>query len=243
MNSKKYYAILRISTEGQKESSLGILSQKQSIENYVKSVGGELIGVSEECLSGGYKEKIVGNVSLEMLLKPRPQLLEAIEICKKEKATLIVKEASRLSRSPLVIEFLINSGIDFVAAESPQDTPLLIRIKTAINAEELSRISERTKAALNQRKQQLKKHGQFISNNGNVCVSLGNRANIIAYNARPRERKVMPQMVKVKSYVESLRKNGMTLEIISEKLNSDGYRTPNNCMFSKGQVSRLLKQA
>jgi DNA invertase Pin-like site-specific DNA recombinase len=238
---KKFYAILRVSTEGQKESSLGIKSQKQSIENYVKSVGGELIGMSEECLTGGYKEKIVGNVSLETLLKPRPQLLEAIEICKKEKATLIVKEASRLSRSPLVIEFLINSGIDFVASDSPQDTPLLIRIKSAINADELTKISERTKAALNQRKQQLKQYGQFISNSGTICHSLGSPANIINHNRGRKKAAPSPQMSKVKSYVESLRKNGLTLETISVRLNSDGYRTPKNCMFTKGQISRLLK--
>jgi len=236
---KKFYGILRVSTEGQKESSLGIKSQSQSIENYVKSVGGTLIGLSEECLSGGYKEKIVGNVSLEMLLKPRPQLLKAIEICKRENATLIVKEASRLSRSPLVIEFLINSGIDFIAADSPQDTPLLIRIKTAINAEELVRISERTKAALDQRKQQLNKQGKFISNNGNVVTKLGSPKNIIAYNKRPKP--VNPNMVKAKEYALLLRGNNMTLEAICQQLNSDGLRTPNNCTFTKGQISRLLR--
>jgi len=240
---KKFWGILRVSTEGQKESSLGILSQKQSIENYVKSVGGELIGISEECLTGGYKEKIVGNVSLETLLNPRPQLLAAIEICKKEKATLVVKEASRLSRSPLVIEFLINSGIDFIASDSPQDNPLLIRIKTAINADELTKISERTKAALDQRKQQLKKNGSFISEAGNVCTKLGNKQNIINYNNRPRERKVNPVLEKVRNYAVSLQQNGLTLELIANKLNNDGYKTPKGCLFSKGQISRMLKVA
>ena len=193
---KKVYGILRVSTEGQKESSLGIKSQNQSIENYVKSVGGTLIGLSEECLSGGYKNKDCRKCKFGNAFKAKTTITKNNRNMQRENATLIVKEASRLSRSPLVIEFLINSGIDFIAADSPQDTPLLIRIKTAINAEELVRISERTKAALDQRKQQLNKQGKFISNNGNVVTKLGSPKNIIAYNKRPKP--VNPNMVKAK---------------------------------------------
>ena len=239
---QKFYGILRVSTESQKDTNLGLLSQKENIENYVKSVGGELIGFSEEVLSGGYKEKIVGNVSLETLLKPRPQLMAAIEICKKEKAVLICKESSRISRSPLVIEFLINSGITFIATDSPQDNPLLIRIKAAIHAQELTSISERTKAALAQRKKQLQETGMFISKSGNVCKRLGNN-NLKEYNKSLRAKRPSETAVKMLPYVKSLRENGLTLEMIAQRLNGEKFVAPLGGAINKATVWKILKIA
>lgn len=236
---KKFIALYRVSTENQAEHRIGLDSQQQVVTNYVKSVGGELIDSYEEVISGGYKEPITGNVSLESLLRKRPSLLEAINRCKAEGAILIAKEASRITRSPLVMEFLINSNIKFMSADSPEDGTMILRLKTVINAEELIKVSERTKAALAERKRQLKAVGFFISKTGNIVTSLGNN-NIQGYNSLPRPLRVNKEMKKLSGYVKFLRERGMKLIEIAYMLNEDGYKTPHDKGFDESTVHRLI---
>ncbi len=217
---KKFISIIRVSTKEQAEKRLGLDSQTQAIENYVKSVSGTLIQTFEEHVSGNFREQIVGNVNLQTLLKKRPEFLKAVEACQKTGATLIAKEASRISRSPLVIEFLINSGVNFIVADSPEDTPLILRIKSAINQDELNKISERTSSALQQRKKQLLEKGSFISKSGKVCTSLG-KNNFAEYNKQPRTRQ--SKYEQVRGYIKSLRQNNLPFSAISERLKSEGY--------------------
>jgi len=224
-----YISLTRVSTEKQKDTRLGLDSQSDAINAYVKSVGGTIIASFEEVVSGNYKEKIVGDISLQKLLSPRPEFLKAVEMCKKTGATLIVKESSRISRSPLVIEFLINSGIDFIAADNPNDNALMIRIKAAINQEELKRISERTSAALQQRKKQLSENGSFISKSGKLCLKLGTNN----FNKKPREKRENPIFTELKGYINSLRKNNLSYGEIQKQLNAEGKK------ISKASVYRL----
>lgn len=240
---RKFVKITRVSTKEQGKSGLGLEGQSNHIDEYVASVGGEIIAEYQEILTGDFKEDIGENVSLDILLKPRQQLLAAIELAKKEGATLIVHEQSRLTRSPLVFEFIIHNKVDIVSSSAPNDTIFIMRIKCALAADEVLKVKTRTINSLSVIKKNIAEKGFHISKKGNRITTLGNPVNIVAYNSRPRENKANPNMLKVKSYVESLRKNGMTLDLISAKLNSDGYRTPNNCMFTKGQVSRLLSMA
>ena len=225
---KQYVALTRVSTEKQKDTRLGLDSQSEAINAYVKSTSGTIIASFEEVVSGNYKEKIVGDISLQKLLSPRPEFLKAVELCKKTGATLIAKESSRISRSPLVIEFLINSGIDFIAADNPNDNALMIRIKSAVNAEELKRISERTSAALQQRKKQLSENGSFISKSGKLCLKLGTNN----FNKKPRPKRES-SFSELKGYIDSLRSNKLSYGEIEKKLKAEGKE------ISKASIYRL----
>lgn len=225
---KQYVALTRVSTEKQKDTRLGLDSQSEAIYAYVKSTSGTIIASFEEVVSGNYKEKIVGDISLQKLLSPRPEFLKAVELCKKTGATLIAKESSRISRSPLVIEFLINSGIDFIAADNPNDNALMIRIKAAINQEELKRISERTSAALQQRKKQLSENGSFISKSGKLCLKLGTNN----FNKKPRQKRES-SFNQLKGYIDSLRKNNLSYGEIQKQLKAEGKP------ISKASIYRL----
>ena len=82
----KYVAYHRVSTKRQGESGLGIQGQQAIIRHFVRD--GEIIAEFTEVASG------------DSMLK-RPKLREAIDLVKKENATLVVAKADRLSRNAL----------------------------------------------------------------------------------------------------------------------------------------------
>jgi DNA invertase Pin-like site-specific DNA recombinase len=50
----------------------------------------------------------------------RPKLREALAICKKQKATFIIAKLDRLDRNVHFVISLIETGIDFKAADMPR---------------------------------------------------------------------------------------------------------------------------
>lgn len=78
----------------------------------------------------------------------RPQLAQALAVCRKRKATLVIAKLDRLARSVHFVSGLMESGVPFVACDSPDDEPFIIHMKAAFAEEEARKISQRTKAAL-----------------------------------------------------------------------------------------------
>jgi DNA invertase Pin-like site-specific DNA recombinase len=61
----------------------------------------------------------------------RPQLAAAIAAAKKAKATLIIAKLDRLARSVHLISGLMESSVDFVAADNPHANKLMIHLLAA----------------------------------------------------------------------------------------------------------------
>ena len=80
----KYIAYLRVSTQKQGYSGLGLEAQKEIIQNHLRDVAP--IAEYIEVESGRKTDK------------ERPQLRAALEHCRKEGATLIVAKLDRLAR-------------------------------------------------------------------------------------------------------------------------------------------------
>ena len=134
--TEKFIAYYRGSTEQQGRS---IKAQKSAVRNYLK--GKKIFAEFQETVSGANAH--------------RPQLMKAIDTCKKEKATLVVAKLDRLSRDIFFIVQLQRSEIKFIITENPDATPFTIHIWAAIAEQERRLISERTKAALKQTKKKL----------------------------------------------------------------------------------------
>jgi hypothetical protein len=49
----------------------------------------------------------------------RPELAKAIEACRKQKAKLVIAKLDRLSRNLSFVAALIDSGVEFLAADNP----------------------------------------------------------------------------------------------------------------------------
>ncbi len=134
MANKRFIAYYRVSTQRQSRSGLGLDAQQQAVLDYLGGNGWELIAEHTEVESG---KKTT-----------RPELDAALRACKKHKATLVIAKLDRLARNVAFIARLMESGIDFVAADLPEANKLTIHIMAAMAEYERDAISARTKAAL-----------------------------------------------------------------------------------------------
>lgn len=78
----------------------------------------------------------------------RPRLTEALALCRKKRATLIIAKLDRLARNVHFLSGLMESGIPFLAVDQPTKDRFMLHIQAAFAEEEARRISERTKAAM-----------------------------------------------------------------------------------------------
>ena len=107
----------------------------------------------------------------------RPQLAEALAVCKKQKAKLVIAKLDRLARNVAFISNLMESGVDFVAVDMPDANRLTVHILAAVAEHEREMISQRTKAAL----QAAKKRGVKL---GSPNPKKGSRLGVVANKAR-----------------------------------------------------------
>lgn len=126
-------AYYRVSTVRQGESGLGLEAQRSAVETFLRGRG-DILAEFVEVESG---KKVC-----------RPQLDEALKLCQKTKATLVIAKLDRLARNVHFISGLLKSKTEFVAVDAPDRDPFMLHIQAAFAEEEARRISERTKAAL-----------------------------------------------------------------------------------------------
>ena len=120
--SKPYIAYYRVSTKRQGQSGLGLEAQRESVSAYLRNVNaGDDQPIAE------YTEIESGKRS-----KNRPQLLAAMEHCKRIKATLVIAKLDRLARNVHFIAGLMESKVSFVAADVPDANKLTVHVLSAV---------------------------------------------------------------------------------------------------------------
>jgi DNA invertase Pin-like site-specific DNA recombinase len=134
MATGTFISYLRVSTDRQGDSGLGLEAQRKAVEDF---------------LNGGHWRLAEEFVEIESGKRSdRPQLTAAIAAAKKRKAKLVIAKLDRLSRNVAFIANLMDSGVEFVAADMPMANRLTIHILAAVAEHEREMISTRTKAAL-----------------------------------------------------------------------------------------------
>ena len=99
-----FVAYYRVSTDRQGASGLGLDAQRQAVARQVN--GGQLVAEFTEIESGRRHTN-------------RPQLLAALDECRKRRATLLIARLDRLARNVAFIANLMESGADFIACDMP----------------------------------------------------------------------------------------------------------------------------
>lgn len=125
---------VRVSTDKQGRSGLGLEAQRAAIQAYALQHGGEIAAWYTEIESGRRDD--------------RPQLEAAIAAARRMKAQLVFAKLDRLSRSVHFVAGLMARNVDFRVADMPQATPFMLHVYAALAEEEARKISERTTAAL-----------------------------------------------------------------------------------------------
>lgn len=131
---KSFIAYYRVSTDRQGRSGLGLEAQRESVERFLSACGGNLLTDFIEVESGAKKN--------------RPELDMALAECRRRKATLIIAKLDRLARNVHFISGLMESRVEFVAADNPHANRLMVHMLAAFAEHERDMISQRTKAAL-----------------------------------------------------------------------------------------------
>jgi DNA invertase Pin-like site-specific DNA recombinase len=138
MANGTFVAYYRVSTQKQGQSGLGLEAQKASVASYLNGGQWELIGEFVEVETGKGANA----------LDKRPKLRAALDICRKQGATLIIAKLDRLARNVHFVSGLLETGCDFVAADMPQANKVMIQMHAVMSEWERDQISTRTKAAL-----------------------------------------------------------------------------------------------
>lgn len=184
-----FTAYYRVSTSKQGESGLGIEAQRQSVRNYIKAVGGELVHEYVEVESGRKSQ--------------RPELDKAIKQCTGNGSVLLIAKLDRLARNVHFVSGLLESGAKFIAVDMPNADRFMLHVYAAMAEEEARKISLRTKAAL----AAAKKRGVVLGKHSFVLAAKHKvEAEAFASNIGP----VLFDFVRTKNY---------SFRIAAEKLN------------------------
>jgi DNA invertase Pin-like site-specific DNA recombinase len=228
----QYVSYIRVSTQKQGQSGLGLEAQREAVRAFVAKRGGEIIAPEYREVESGKKNT-------------RPVLMEAIERCRITGATLLVAKLDRLSRNAAFLMTLKDSKIDFIAADMPDANSMTIGVMALVAQHEADAISDRTKRALAQAKIRRADAG---------LPPLGGYREKAEKIKKHTARSVAVRKAKANIKAEALRKTmmplvdeGLTLKAIAARLDAARALTPtstkeNRKAWSAQAVSNLIER-
>jgi DNA invertase Pin-like site-specific DNA recombinase len=220
MSEVKWISYLRVSTDRQGKSGLGIEAQRNSVAEYLNGGNWSLVKEYTEVESGK--------------LTSRPMLAEAIKACRVYGAKLVIAKLDRLSRDAHFLLGLEKAGIDFVAADMPNANRLTVGIMAMVAEEERRMISQRTRDALAAAKRRGTKLG------GDRGVLPSRKTRILAVEAL--QARANSRAADIAPIIAALQADGTeSLRAIADGLNDAGIPTARGQgKWSAIQVQRTL---
>src|SRR5574344_187488 len=137
---KIYATYLRVSTQKQGMTQLGLTSQRSMCDGFIKERNGALGREFLDVESGTHRD--------------RKGLWNAIEYCKNNQCPLVIATLSRLARDVEFCFKVINTGIEIHFVDMPQINTLLLGVFAAVAQYERELTSDRPKKALAVKKAQ-----------------------------------------------------------------------------------------
>ena len=216
---KEWIPYLRVSTQEQKKSGLGIEAQREIIRHYASVEGASIAGEFIEFESG----KDTGN---------RPVLQQAIEHCQTTGRVLVVAKLDRLSRDvEHIFRLQKQLGDRFKSCDLPSSDSLTLSIFAGLAQREREIISIRTRQALKAKKAQ----GTILGKPENFSIE-GRQAGA---DSRKAQAKANPINTRALSLIQHCKSKRMSLEQIAQELNGNGFRTVRGKEYHKSTVRML----
>src|ERR1700724_1243405 len=139
MASTAVITYVRVSTSQQGRSGLGLEAQRQSLRQFAKAEGLELVREFVEVETGKGADA----------MDRRPQLKAALAAARKQRCHVAVAKLDRLSRDVHFISGLMAHKVPFLVAElGPDVDPFVLHLFAALAEKERALISTRTRQAL-----------------------------------------------------------------------------------------------
>jgi DNA invertase Pin-like site-specific DNA recombinase len=218
----KAVSYVRVSTQQQGRSGLGLQAQQEAVRQFAEREGFLLEAEFIEIESGKGSDA----------LSRRPQLAAALREAKKTGAHILVAKLDRLSRDVHFISGLMAERVPFLVAElGPDVDPFILHLYAALGEKERLLISQRTKAALRAAKAS--------------GVQLGNRTNLSDAQSKgaARNRKAADDFAaKVWPIIRAYQADGLSLRKIADQLNAQGVATARGGQWQAVQVSAIVKR-
>jgi DNA invertase Pin-like site-specific DNA recombinase len=215
----KFVTYLRVSTERQSQSGLGLEAQRAAVAAHVLGRG-EVVAEFVEVESGKRAD--------------RPQLALALAEAKRAGAVLLIAKLDRLARNVAFIANLLESGVEVTAADMPEANRFLLHVMAAVAEHEAQAISDRTKAALAAAKARGVKLGWSIPERASEQRQAAKKgAAVNKALAHAHAENVLPM-------IEQIRAGGASLRQIAAELNGRGIKTAQGGKWHATTVRNII---
>ena len=212
LNGLCFVAYYRVSTDRQGRSGLGLEAQREAVRQFLVARHGRVLAELVEVESGRKDD--------------RPRLQEALRLCQRSKATLLIAKLDRLARSVSFVASMMDGTVDFIATDMPEATRFVLHIMAAVAEHERHMIGDRTRAAL----RAAKARGITLGANGKA-LAVKNRSEAIRY-----AQSVAPHVCDARS------SGAATTRQIAAFLNNRGVLSREGCPWHPQSISRVLKR-
>lgn len=214
-----FISYLRVSTQRQGQSGLGLEAQREAVARHLKGRG--LVAEYQEVESGGKADRL--------------QLRLAMQHCRKAGAVLVFAKLDRLARDTKLVLEIADAGVPVVFCDFPEIPEgaagrFLLTMLASVAEFERRRISERTKAALAAAKAR------------GVTLGVAGASNL-RRNVEERQEAADAFAMRLRGVLEGFKARGLSQRAMVAELNQLGIKTPaGGETWAQAQVQRVLKR-
>jgi len=215
-----FVAYYRVSTQRQGDTGYGLDAQKRKVQEHLNGGKWQLLQEFTEIESGRNNRRV--------------QFKEALKLCKKTGAKLVVAKLDRLSRDVEFLAKLMKSSVKFECCDMPDANTMTLQIMAVMAQAESTRVRERTKLAL----AEAKIRGVKLGNpHTDIRLKAGRKGNKVQRSeANDFAKEILP-------LIDGIKASGLaSLKDISQALNARGVTTKRGGVWHPSTVSNILKR-
>lgn len=218
---------LRVSTQKQNNSHLGIESQRNICMSYIEQQKGTFLSEFSDVESGKSRT--------------RKGLMEAIDYCKKNECTLVIAKLDRLARDVEFTFKIMNTGVDIHFCDMPMVNTMILGVFASVAQYERELTSDRTKKALAAKKER----GELT---GGACrKTMPDMKKVQGFAAKSKKEKAAnnPHNKVFAEFIEFWEAKYGTItketnfELIAKELNRRGKVTSSGMSFNKANARAM----
>lgn len=223
---RKFVIYIRVSTQRQGQSGLGLEAQTKICNEFITQHNGKCIAMFKDIESGKSRT--------------RQGLWSAIDYCKTNNCPLVIAKLDRLARDVEFTFKVINSGVEIHFCDMPMVNTMILGVFASVAQYERELISTRTKMALDAKKAR----GEFWVRN--TDTSIANKASAISRRERAKNNR---HNVFLSKYIADWENDNepitrhtsiISIQSLCNKLNNLGATTSTGLEFNPQRLRAMV---